>query len=88
VRKIGIALVGLIFLLNVPVVRAQDDDESSDQPSAQVDTDSNGDTTVTTDNGAGTISESSGDNPVEVDDANGDAVGTVTVQPGDDGDSD
>jgi hypothetical protein len=87
-KKIVIVIAGLL-LLSVPAARAlaQDDgdgDSSSAQPSAQVDVDSNGDTTVTTDNGAGVITESSGDFPVEVDDANGDSVGTVTVQPDDD----
>lgn len=86
-KKVIVALAGLIFLLSVPSVRAQDDDSSSAQPSAQVDIDSSGDTTVTTDNGAGVTTESSGNDPVEVDDANGDAAGTVTVESGDGGDS-
>ncbi len=78
-RKVIVVLAGLALLLGVQPVRAQDDDG----PSAQVETDSSGDSTVTTDNGAGAMTQSSGDDPVEIDNSEGDAVGTVTVQPDD-----
>ncbi len=80
-KKVAMAGLGLALLLSVPVAMAQEDDG----PLVQMDVDSSGETTVTTDDGAGNATIQSGADPVEVNDSDGDTVGTVTTQPEDDG---
>lgn len=83
--KKAIALLAIATLLfAVSSLWAQDDTATDESPSAQVEMSPDGDTTITTDNGAGVQTESNGDQPAEIDDSNGDAVGSVSVEPGDD----